>query len=394
MAMRSALLGLVLIAAVAGGGYWYWSNQQGAARPAGQTAARGPAAPAQPVIVATATKQTVPLDFSVIGSVSAYETVAVKSRMDGQIAHTYFKEGDEVKAGDLLFDLDSRAVEAQLHQAEANLARDQAQLANAKRTVERQSDLARRDFASRQTVDDASTNAAQLQASAQADQAAIENAKVLLSYTQIRAPIDGRTGVINLTNGNVVKANDIVTIVSIAKIHPIYVLFAVPQKYFEQVRQALAKAPIEAFAEIPNSGGRKISGKISFFDNNIDPTTGTFQVKATFANEDGALWPGMFVNVVIRLGVQPDALVVSSAAVQNGQAGTYVFVVKPDMTVEVRPVSVERDADGQSVISSGLRDGEQVVVEGQLRLTNGTHVELRSAAGERPIAAQPAKKGS
>lgn len=392
MSIRRLFLGLALLA-VAVVAVVYWMQQKRESDELAQAAVKARAAAAQPVVVVMAARQSVPLDFSVIGSVQASETVAVKSRMDGQIVQTHFKEGDEVKAGDLLFELDSRAIEAQLHQAEANLVRDQAQMSNAKRTVERQSDLARREFASRQTVDDASTNAAQLEAATKADQAAIENAKVLLSYSQIKAPIDGRTGVINLTNGNVVKANDTITIVSIAKIHPINVLFAVPQKYFDQVRQALAKGPIDAFAEIPNSGGRTIPGRIQFFDNNIDPTTGTFQVKASFANADGSLWPGMFVNVVVRLGVQPDALVVTSSAVQNGQRGTYVFVVKPDMTAELRPVVVARDAGDKSIIQSGLQDGEQVVVDGQLRLVNGTRVELRAAAGDRPVTAQPQKNG-
>jgi len=391
MSMRKVLVGLVLIAIVLVAGA-HWLQQKREADVAAATAVRARATAAQPVVVDVVAKQSTPIDFSVIGSVQASETVAVKSRMDGQIVQTHFKEGDDVKAGDLLFDLDSRAIEAQLHQAEANLARDQVQVVNAKRTVERQSDLAKREFASRQSVDDASTNAAQFEAAVKADQAAIDNAKVMLSYCQIRAPIDGRTGVINLTNGNVVKANDTVTIVTIAKIHPINVLFAVPQKYFEQVREALGKGPVEAFAEIPNSGGRQIPGRIQFFDNNIDATTGTFQVKASFANEDGSLWPGMFVNVTIRLGVQPDALVVASAAVQTGQNGTYVFVVKPDMTAEMRPVKVARESGDKSVIQSGLRDGERVVVEGQLRLINGTHVELRAAA-DRPPTAQP-QKGS
>jgi multidrug efflux system membrane fusion protein len=393
MSFRKLFLGLALAAIVVVGGA-YWLQQKRDADTAAQVAMQSRAAAAQPVIVVAAARQSVPVEFSVIGSVQASETVAVKSRMDGQIVQTHFKEGEEVKAGDLLFNLDARAIEAQLHQAEANLARDQVQVVNARRTVDRQSDLAKREFASRQTVDDASTNAAQFEAATKADQAAIENAKVMLSYTEIRAPIDGRTGVINLTTGNVVKATDTVTIVSIAKIHPINVLFAVPQKYFEQVRQALAKGPIEAFAEIPNSGGRKIPGRIQFFDNNIDPTTGTFQVKASFVNEDSSLWPGMFVNVTIRLGVQPDALVVASAAVQIGQNGTYVFVVKPDMTAELRPVTVTREAGDKSIIETGLHDGEQVVVDGHLRLVNGTRVELRAAAGERPPTSQPQKKGS
>jgi multidrug efflux system membrane fusion protein len=390
---------LVAIVVVAGG---YWAQQSGMI-PAGtipgiagattQVAVPPPrVAPTQPVVATTVARQAVPLDFSVIGSVQASESVAVKSRLDGQIVKTHFKEGDEVKAGDLLFTLDSRAIEAQMHQAEANLARDQAQLVNYKRTVGRLGDLAQREFASRQSLDDARTNEAVTIASAAADQAAIENAKVQLSYTKILAPIDGRTGVITLTNGNTVKANDTVTIVTIAKIHPINVLFAVPQKYFDQVRQALAKGPVEAYAEIPNGGGRKIPGGISFFDNNIDPTTGTFQVKATFANDDGSLWPGMFVSVIVRLGVQSDALVVASAAVQSGQNGSYVFVVRPDLTAEMRPVTVAREADGRSIIASGLKDGEKVVVDGQLRLTNGTKVEVRAAAGERPPQPAPEKR--
>ncbi|HYM30482.1 MAG TPA: efflux RND transporter periplasmic adaptor subunit [Candidatus Cybelea sp.] len=393
MRLRNWIIGAVVIAVCAGGGYWFYTTRDSGAQAQAVGAQRGPVA--QPVVVAPVLREKVPNDVSVIGAVQAYETVAVKSRIDGQIVKIFFKEGDEVQAGDLLIQLDARAIEAQLHQAEATLAKDQAQGVNMKRTAGRLGDLAQREFASRQAVDDAKTNEMMMSAASQADQAAIESAKVQLTYTQIRAPISGRTGVINLTTGNVVKANDTNAIVTINRVHPINVLFAVPQKYFDLVRQTLSKGPVEAFVEFPNSNGRKIVGKIQFFDNTIDQTTGTFQVKAVFGNEDGSLWPGMFVTVTVRLGTDSNALTVPSAAVQTGQQGTYIFVVRQDQTVEMRPIKVGREAGQKSVIESGVNEGEQVVTEGQLRLTNGTKVEVRNAgdaAGSAlPPGAEPAK---
>ena len=395
MSLRKILLGLVGLAIIGGAGF-YWRDSVLADNkpPAGnQSPAAARAVRPQPVVAATVDKLSVPIDITAIGSVQASETVAIKSRTDGEIVKTWFREGDEVKAGDMLFSLDDRAIQGQLKQSEANLNRDKAQLANAKRDVDRLSGLAPKDYVTRHQFDLVHTNAAVLENTIKADEAAIESLQVALSYTVIKAPITGRTGTINLTKGNIVKANDTSPLVTINQVSPIRVLFAVPQKYFGMVRQAVQHNPIEVFAEIPGSPEHeRIKGLVNFFDNSIDTATGTFQVKAQFANVDRALWPGMFVNVVIRVGNDPDALVIPTAAIQSGQLGTYVFVINKDMSVAVRPVTVARDNGEQAVIQKGLAAGEQVVVDGQLRLTNGTKVEIRTAKeGQQPPPAKPAK---
>jgi len=394
MSLRKLVFGLIGLAVIAGAGFYWLDSVRANNKPPPQAAAQNGPRP-QPVRAATVDKLSMPIDITAIGSVQASETVAIKSRIDGEIVKTAFREGDEVKAGDLLFTLDDRGYQSQLRQAEANLNRDKAQLANAKRDVDRLSGLAQKDYVTRQQFDLVHTNAAVLENTIKADEAAIESLRVTLSYTVIKAPISGRTGTINLTKGNIVKANDAVPLVTINQVSPIRVLFAVPQKYFGMVRQAVQTNPIEVFAEIPGSAGHEqIKGVVNFFDNAIDTATGTFQVKAQFANEDRALWPGMFVNVVIRVGIDANALVVPSGAIQSGQVGTYVFVINQDKSVSVRPVTIARDNGDQAVIQKGLSAGEQIVVDGQLRLTNGTKVEIRTAKDSQPPAVAKPAKGS
>lgn len=347
---------------------------------------------AEPVRVALVARKTVPFTIPLIGSVQASDTVAVKSRIDGAITQVHFREGEAVKAGDLLFTLDSRSIQAELDQALANLGRDQAQLANSKRDLQRFSELARKDFATRQQLDTATTNTAVLQSTIKADQAAIENLRVQLSYTKIYAPIGGRTGSINLTAGNTVKANDTTPMVVINRIQPIRVVFAVPQRYFELVRQHLDQGPVEVDADIPNSSHPPLKGKIVFLDNTIDPNSGTFEVKALLDNPDGLLWPGMYVRVRVRLGADRDALVVASAAVQTGQEGAYVYTVDDANIAHYRPVKVLRQAGNESLIASGLKQGERVVVDGQLRLTDGTPVEILKSPPAAPGSAAAASQ--
>jgi multidrug efflux system membrane fusion protein len=369
---------LLVLAALVGTGILLWPRINRA--PADIAAAGQPAqAPAVAVGVATAVSKPVPVEFGTIGTVTTYATVALKSRIDGEIMEVHLKDGQDVKAGDLLFTIDSRAIRAQLEQVQANLARDQALLISAQREVERQNSLVKKNFASKQAVDQARASADSLAASVQADQAAIDAVKVQLSYTEIRAPIDGRAGVVNLPRGNMVKANDTGALVVLNQLRPIYIAFALPQRELPRVRQAMAGGPLTVSATIPGDSGPPLTGNLTFVDNAVDPSTGTIQLRATFDNEETRLWPGQFVNVTLTLRVEQAAIVVPDAAVQQGQNGAYVFVVRSDSTVEMRPVIVDRSLAGESVIASGLAAGESVVVEGQLRLTPGMRVEPRLA---------------
>jgi multidrug efflux system membrane fusion protein len=288
------------------------------------------------------------------------------------------QDGQYVKAGDVLFRLDSRAAEAQVHQAEAALARDRAQLANAKRETERQSPLAAKDFVSRQQWDQTATQAQSLEAQVKADEAALESAKVQLSYYTIQAAIDGRVGALSLKVGNTAKNNE-TALVTINQVKPIYVGFSLPQTDLPELRAALATGPVEVAARATGETGPGDKGRVTFFDNQVDTTTGTIGVKATFANEKERLWPGQFVNVAVTLRVDPNAVVVPQAAVQVGQNNTYVWVVKPDNTAEMRPVRVSRTLEGKTVLAEGIEVGERVVTDGQLRLTNGSRVDVKAA---------------
>jgi multidrug efflux system membrane fusion protein len=305
-------------------------------------------------------------------------TVVVKSRIDGQIAKVHIKDGQEVKAGDILFTLDSRALEAQLKQAEAMVVRDRAQLANAKREAERQGELVTKNYTSTSKYEEVRTQVATFEASVRSDEAAAENLKIQLSYTTITSPINGRAGAIALKDGNNVKANDTITLVTINQVHPIYVSFSVPQVQLAEIREAMRLGPIEARVQpIGESDVSHDKGTLAFIDNAIDVATGTVNLKATFENKRDVLWPGQFVNVRLTLRVEPDATVVPQAAVQIGQNGTYVYVAKPDDTAEARPVKVGRTVNGETVVTEGLGEGERIVVDGQLRLISGTKIEPR-----------------
>lgn len=381
--MRRFVWAVVFLAILAGVGIVY---QSGVFEPArSQTAGRSQPRPAPvvPVTAATAVRQPMPVQIETIGTVQTIASIAVKSRIDGFITDVPVHDGQYVKAGDVLLRLDDRAAQAQVRQAEGALARDQAQLANAQREVQRQSPLAQRDFVSKQQFDQAETNSRAFEAAVKADQAALENAKVLLSYDTIVSTIDGRIGAVVSKTGNSVKAND-VALLTVNQTKPIYVGFALPQGELPAVRAALAAGAVEVAAQPTGDDGPPEKGQVTFFDNQVDAATGTIAVKATFPNAAERLWPGQFVNVAITLRVEPEALVVPQAAVQIGQDGTYVFVIKPDNTVEMRPVTVSRTIDGRSVVAKGLEAGERVVTDGQLRLSNGSKVEVKEAATAPP----------
>lgn len=371
----AALGGLAGIVAVAGG----WLTLPATAQ---KTAGRAPDV-AVPVMVADAVQKPMPVQLTTIGRVQTIASVAVRSRVDGVIASVEVQDGQEVKAGDVLFTLDSRALEASVKQQEATLARDRAQLENAKREVERVKPLSQRDFVSRQQFDQTQTNAAALAATVQADEAQLQAARVLLSYATIRAPIDGRLGTINFKLGNSIKANDTTPLVTLNQIRPIYVAFSVPQANFAPIRAAMKKGPLAVEVTVPGDRGGPLTGKLTYVENAIDPATNTLALRATFDNPDDRLWPGQFVNTTIVLGVQEDAIVVPAEAVQAGQDTSFVFVLKPDSTVEARPVTVDRRIAGEAVITKGLAAGDKVVVNGQLRLDNGTRVTVRAAPEDR-----------
>jgi len=283
-------------------------------------------------------------------------------------------------AGDVLFVLDTRAVEAQLKQLQANLAHDRALLANAQHDVDRYKPLLQKRDVSQQAYDLAVATSASLEATVVADQAAIQNLQVQITYYTIRAPMDGRLGFVSLKAGNDVKAQDTVIMVTINQMKPIYVTYAVPQRELPGIRAAIAKGTVPVNVKVPNDPGGEIAGRLDFIDNQVDAGTGTIQLKAVFGNRDERLWPGTFVNVQMTLGVQENAIVIPAAAIQVGQNGSYVFVVKADNTAEIRPLTVSRTVEGLAVVEKGLAEGERVVTDGQLRLNNGSRVDIRTSA--------------
>ncbi len=373
--MKRIVITIIFLAVLGGVGIAYKN-----APPAAQPKEAPRASPAVPVVATSVVRKAVPVRLDAIGTVQPVATVVVKSRIDGQIVKVPIRDGQEVKAGDTLFVLDSRAIEAQARQTEAQLARDRAQLANAKREAERQAQLVSKNYTAAATYDTAQTTAATMEATVRADEAALENMKVQITYTTITTPIDGRVGAVLLRAGNNVKANDTITLATVNQMRPIYVAFSVPQRELPSIREAMVGRDLEVTAHAPGDNAPVESGKLAFVDNAVDTTTGTIILKGVFDNMKDRLWPGQFVNVSLTLRVEPNALVVPAQAVQVGQNGSYVFVIKPDKTAEPRNVTVSRSIGGDSIIAKGLDEGEQVVVDGQLRLTKGTLVEPRPAA--------------
>jgi len=344
-------------------------------------AAGGPAA--VPVTVTKVVEKDMPLDVSAVGAVEAFATVAVRAQVTGELKAVNFRQGEDVAAGQVLFTLDPRPLEATLNQAEANLQRDTAQAANAKVIAQRMDDLVERGVGTREQRDTARTQAAALEAVVVANSAAVENAKVQLQYATIRAPISGRTGVLMVNAGNLVRANDQLPLVVINQVSPILVSFAVPEAMLPDLRRYLAKQSLQVEATPANETAPPVVGSITFVDNAVDQTTGTIRIKATFPNNDRRLWPGQFVNVNVRLSNDPRALVVPSVAVQAGPDGQYVFVVKADQTVEMRPVTIARTAAKETVIRDGVKPGETVVTDGQLRLLPGSRISVRTGTGQK-----------
>jgi multidrug efflux system membrane fusion protein len=337
-----------------------------------------PPAPPVPVLVGTVTEKTVPLELKAIGNVEAYATVSIKARVGGQLVKVNFEEGQDVEKGQLLFVIDPRPLEAALKQSEANLARDQALATKAQADARRYAELIRKQFVSQQEYDQAKATAESLGATVHADQVAVQNARLMLSYCYINAPISGRTGNLIANMGNQIKADADTAMVVINQIQPIYVSFAIPQQNLAEVRKFMAAEKIPVEAIITGQEDNPEKGVLSFINNTVDTATGTIQCKATFANPHKRLWPGLFVNVVVRLSSQPNAILVPSQAIQTSQEGQIVFVVKPDLTVEIRAVEVGRPIDGEVIVIKGLKPGERVVTDGQLRLVPGAKVEIKT----------------
>jgi multidrug efflux system membrane fusion protein len=318
------------------------------------------------------------MQIRAIGTVQPVSTVAMRALAGGELTRVWFREGENVRKGQMLFTIDPRPYAASLLQAQANLARDEANQRNAESEAARYAGLVKKDYVTKQDYERMTSGAEAAKAVVAADKAAVENARLQLSYCNIAAPIDGRTGSLMVHAGNIVHANDNNPLVVINQVTPTYVQFAIPESQLDQVR-ARGGVGVPVTASPQNGGAPLATGKLSFIDNAVDATTGTITLKAIYPNQDRALWPGQFVTVAMTLQERPNAVVVPSQAVQTGQRGQYVYVVKQDTSVEMRPVKVEESVNQQAVIADGLTPGETVVTDGQLRLTPKSHVDVKNA---------------
>ncbi|HEY3346780.1 MAG TPA: efflux RND transporter periplasmic adaptor subunit [Nitrospirota bacterium] len=332
------------------------------------------------MLAASASRKDIPVQLRAIGNVEAFSTVSIKSLVPGEVTGVFFKEGQDVKKGALLFTIDPHPIEADLRRAEGVLAKDTVEATNAEVDAGRYSDLFKKGMVSRQQLDQSVTAAASLKETIRADRAAIESIKVQLGYTKIYSPIAGKTGNLNVTRGNIVKANETPYLVVINQIQPVYVTFSAPEMFLSEIQALMSKGKLKVAARISGDTGAPPEGYLSFIDNAVDITTGNVKLKATFENKsDKKLWPGQFVDVVLTLSTKLGATVVPAQAVQNGQKGQYVFVVKPDKTVENRPVVLGLTKDNDAVIEKGINPGETVVTDGQVRLVPGTKVDIKTS---------------
>jgi multidrug efflux system membrane fusion protein len=355
-------------------------------KPADAATRTGP--PAVAVETAKVANSDVPIYLQGLGTVQAFYTVTVTARVDGEIQKIAFTEGQEVKKGDLLAQIDPRPNQAAYEQAIATKAKDAAMLANSKRDLERYIQLQPQDLASKQTVDTAHANVDQLTAQLQVDQALIDNAHTQLEYTRITSPINGRTGIRLIDPGNIVHAAGTTGIVVVTQVKPISVIFTLPEEQLSDVSAAMA-AGIVNVVTLSRDGGKELdTGTLSLIDNEIDQTTGTARLKATFGNEHNTLWPGQYVNARVLVRTEHQALTLPTAAVQLGPNGPFTFVVKNDSTVEIRPLKIGDESNGLTIVKQGLSAGEQVVTSNQYRLQGGTHIQVANAAAATPAPAK------
>ena len=376
---------LVLMAGVAAGAYYYRFHYMP------HSEARAPSTPrgerAQPVVVTQAAIKPMPREFDTVGRVQTMASIAIRSRIDGVIEKVAVTEGQEIKAGDTIFVLDTRQLQASLRQAEANRAKDMSLLEQARRELARLEPLAQRDYATKSALDQQQTNVSSLVASVSYDDAAIESLHVQISYATITAPISGRIGSIASKAGTSIKANDTTPLITINQIKPIFVSFSVPQRFLPAIQEGMAAGQLPVIATVPDLANVTEKGAVAYTDNSVDATTNTLSVWANFPNTALRLWPGLYVNVSMIFGTQQNAVVVPAEAVQAGQNGPFVFLVRPDMTAEMRSVAVDRDVGTEVVIAQGLTGDETVVIDGQLRLSDGTKVTISKRGGG--VAAAP-----
>ena len=372
------------IVALAGGGLWYWSSQRTAPPPA---KAGGPV----PVIVAKAQGGSMPVLLNVVGRAEAYEGVTVKSRVDGQVLAVNYTEGQAVRQGDVLLRLDPADFNARVAQAEAVVAKDQAQVAKARADLERYQGLKARGFVSDEKVNEVRTNEAASAATLKADQAALELARLQQSYTTVRAPFSGIVGARLVFPGSTVKINDTALAV-VNRVDPLYVSFAVPERHLQRLRQAVSKGPMPVQIALPGSKEAGFEGKAKFIDNAVDASTGTIQMKALLDNKGARLTPGQFLNVSMVLDQVSDSVLVPNEAVQQGADGNFLYAVKADDTVEVRKLEIIASHQGMTAIGKGVAVGETVVTDGQLRLTPGATVKAKPSAAAQAAPAAPAGK--
>ncbi len=393
------LLGIVVILGV---GWYFVLQRHSGAGPGGGSAAgghggagghrggaggRGGVDPDQPVpvVAGTVERKDVPIYLDGLGTVQAFNAVNVKARVDGQLEKVAFTEGQDVKVGDLLAQIDVRPYQAMLDQAVAKKAQDAAMVANAQLVLKRDEDLLNKKVLDQQTFDTQRFTVDQLVATVKADQAAIDNAQTQVDYTHIIAPLAGRVGVRQVDQGNLVHAADTGGLVVITQLQPISVVFTLPEQNFQLIRDNYpadpAKDPMTVLAVGRDNAGQLGQGTLAVIDNEIDPTTGTIKLKATFANDDLRLWPGQFINARLLLTIRKAGLVVPAAVVQRGPQGSYAFVIKPDQTAEARTIKVAQTEDGLALIDDGLQDGERVVVDGQYKLQGGSKVVVSNPPG-------------
>ena len=346
-----------------------------------KTAPPPPPRPPAPVVVAAATQKDVPVLLRAIGNVEASEIVTIKSQISGELIKVNFKEGQDVQKGAILFQLDNRPYLAALRKAEAALARDRVIMENARTNYDRYRLLVKDGIVTAEQAEGYRTTAESAEASVAADQAEVENAKAQLAYCTIKAPTSGRLGILAVHQGNVVKANDI-SLVTINRIAPIKVLFAVPEKELSDIKQQLAGGRVAVEAEVTGTTSFTERGMIDFLDNTVEVSSGTIKLKGVFENAKKRLWPGQLVNISITMSVRKNAVIVPTQAIQTGQQGQYLLVIKQDSTAELRPVTVGPVQNGNTVIEKGLQTGEQVVIDGQVRVIPGSKVEIKSGTGD------------
>jgi len=378
MRKRILVLGILLIAAC-GGGLAAWRHFHDAPQPA-QAA---PPPPTVPVVAAPVVSHDVPIYLRGVGTVIAYNNVIIRSQITGQLVNIAFHQGQTVKKGDLLAEIDPRPYQAQLDQAIANRDRDQALVVNAEANLNRYVPLAKKGYATSQLVDTQKAQLQQLQATVKSDEAVIEQAKTNLSYTQLTSPIDGVTGIRQIDIGNIIHPTDPNGLVDVTQIQPISLLFTLPQTDFVEIQQQMAKGSLTVLAYSQDEKTQLDKGTLELIDNQIIQTTGTIRLRATFPNTERRLWPGELINARLLLDTRQNGLTIPAAAVQQGPKGPFVWVIGSDETVQVRPVAVAQISDGQALIDSGLAANEKVVRDGQYRLQEGALVrELHGKAAE------------